>query len=187
MVGETEHLTQDFVGMLAKQRRALHLARAIRQFDRIADRQVFAPLGVIDLDDRAGGAQRLIFGQFLHRQDRTAGNVVLVEDLHRLELGLGHRPLLDTRENLIQARQPGGRLGVIGMGLPAGLADHVTDLLPDRSLGDEIDVGVGIGLPALALEDAAGLAAAGIVAGPWRGIAERNAFAELTVFLERAV
>src|ERR1700735_4422915 len=73
------------------------------------------------------------------------------------------------------------------MGFPAGLADHVADLLPDRSLSDEIDVGVGIGLPALALEDAAGLAAAGIVAGARRGVAERNAFAELAVFLERAV
>ena len=73
------------------------------------------------------------------------------------------------------------------MGLPAGLADHVADLLPHRRLGDEIDVGVGIGLPALALEDAAGLAAAGIVAGARHGVAERNAFAELAVFLQRAM
>src|SRR5580692_11025914 len=73
------------------------------------------------------------------------------------------------------------------MGLPAGLADDVADLLPYRRLGDEIDVGVGIGLPALALEDAAGLAAAGIIAGARHGVAERNAFAELAVFLERAV
>src|SRR5882762_8955001 len=71
------------------------------------------------------------------------------------------------------------------MGLPAGLADDVADLLPDRGLGDEVDVGVGIGLPALALQDAAGLTAAGIVAGTRHGIAERNAFAELTVFLQR--
>src|SRR6185312_9040247 len=54
-------------------------------------------------------------------------------------------------------------------------------------LGDEVDVGVRVGLPALALQDAAGLAAAGIVAGARHGIAERNAFAELAVFLERAV
>src|ERR1700759_2089683 len=73
------------------------------------------------------------------------------------------------------------------MRLPAGLADHVADLLPDRRLGDELDVGVGIGLPALAFEDAAGLAAARIVAGPWHGIAERNAFAELAVFFQRTV
>src|SRR3954452_220241 len=73
------------------------------------------------------------------------------------------------------------------MGLPAGFADHVADLLPDRRLGDEIEVGVGIGLPALAFEDAAGLAAAGIVAGARHGIAERNAFAVLAVFLQRTM
>src|ERR1700722_9211978 len=73
------------------------------------------------------------------------------------------------------------------MGLPAGLADNIANLLPDRRLGDEVDVGVRIGLPALALEDAARLTAAGIVAGAWHRIAKRNAFAELAVFLERAV
>src|ERR1700735_5044647 len=73
------------------------------------------------------------------------------------------------------------------MGLPAGLADHVADLLPDRGLGDEIDVSVGIGLPALAFQDAAGLAAAGIIAGARHRVAERNAFAELAVFLQRAM
>src|SRR6202012_1841020 len=77
--------------------------------------------------------------------------------------------------------------GVIRMGLPAGLADDVADLLPDRRLGDEVDVGIGIGLPALALENAARLTAAGIIAGARHRIAERNAFAELAVFLERAM
>src|SRR5207249_2320407 len=43
------------------------------------------------------------------------------------------------------------------------------------------------GLPALALEDAAGLAAAGIVAGARYRVAERNALAELAVFLQRAM
>src|SRR5580692_13177889 len=73
------------------------------------------------------------------------------------------------------------------MGLPAGLADDVADLLPYRRLGDEIDVSVGIGLPALALQDAAGLPAAGIIAGARHRVAERNAFAELAVFLERTL
>src|SRR3984957_12726141 len=73
------------------------------------------------------------------------------------------------------------------MGLPAGLADNIANLLPDRRLGDEVDVGVRIGLPALALENAARLTAAGIVAGARHRIAKRNAFAELAVFLERAM
>ena len=115
---------------------------------------------MIDLDHGAGGAQRLVLDDLLHRQDRAAGDVVLVEDFHRLELGLGHRPLFDAGEDLVEARQPGRRLGVVGMGLPAGFADHVADLLPHRRLGDEIEVSVGIGLPALALDDAAGLTAA---------------------------
>src|SRR5882757_188858 len=70
------------------------------------------------------------------------------------------------------------------MGLPAGLADHIADLLPDRGLGDEIEVSVGVGLPTLAFDDAAGLAAAGIIAGAWHRVAERNAFAVLAVFLQ---
>src|SRR5205085_11731715 len=85
------------------------------------------------------------------------------------------------------ARQADGGLGVVRIGLPGGLTDHVANLLPDRGLRDEVDVGVGIGLPALALQDAAGLAAAGIVAGTRHGITERNAFAELAVFLERTM
>src|SRR6202022_3286328 len=85
------------------------------------------------------------------------------------------------------ARQPGRRLGVVRMGLPAGLADNIADLLPNRRLGDEVDVGVGIGLPAFALQDAAGLTAAGIVAGARHRVAERNPFAVLAVFLQWAV
>ena len=97
-----------------------------------------------------------------------------VEDVHGLELGLGHGPLLDAAEDLVEARQARRRLGVVGMRLPAGLADDVADRLPHRRLRDEIDVGVGIGLPALALEDAAGLAAAEVVAGARHGLAERE-------------
>src|SRR5258706_9302683 len=73
------------------------------------------------------------------------------------------------------------------MGLPAGLADDIANFLPDRRLGDEVDVGVGIGLPALALQDAARLTAAGIVAGARHRVAERNPLAILAVLLERAM
>src|SRR5262245_16239887 len=187
VVAEAEHLAQDLVGVFAEQRRAGDLARRVRQLDRVADRDVLATGGVVDLDYRAGGPQRLVFRDFLHRQDRAAGDVVLVEDFHRLELGLGHRPLFDAGEDLVQMRQARRRLGVFRIGLPGRLADDVADLLPDRRLGDEVDVGVGIGLPALALEDAAGLATAGIVAGARHRVAERHAFAELAVLLERAV
>src|ERR1700730_1691363 len=49
MVGKAKNLAQDFVGMFAEQRRAQHLGRAVRQFDRVADRQVLAAFGMIDL------------------------------------------------------------------------------------------------------------------------------------------
>src|SRR5207244_4243202 len=58
---------------------------------------------------------------------------------------------------------------------------------PHRRLGDEIDVGVGVALPALALQDPAGLTAARIVAGARHRSAERHALAVLAVFLQRAV
>src|SRR4029453_6909501 len=48
-------------------------------------------------------------------------------------------------------------------------------------------VSVGIGLPALALQNPAGLSAARIVPGARHGLSERNVFAKLAVFLERAV
>src|SRR5258708_38074708 len=81
----------------------------------------------------------------------------------------------------------GRSLGVIRRRLPGGLAELVENLFPHRRLGDEIKIGVGIGLPAPAFEDAAGLTAAGIIAGARHGIAERNAFAELAVLLERTM
>src|SRR5439155_23395705 len=47
--------------------------------------------------------------------------------------------------------------------------------------------GVGIAPPALPLDDAAGLTPPGIVPGAPHRVAERNAFAILAVFLQRAV
>src|SRR5262249_56046496 len=65
--------------------------------------------------------------------------------------------------------------------------DEIADRAPHRRLGDEIDVGVGIALPALALEDPTGLAAAGVVARTRHCRSERDAFAVLAVFGKRTV
>ena len=78
------------------------------------------------------------------------------------------------------------RRGIVGIVFPFGLADDIADLFPHGGLRDEVDVGVGIGLPALALHDPARLTATGIVAGARCRIAERNALAELRVFRQRA-
>src|SRR6185312_6996245 len=75
-------------------------------------------------------------------------------------------------EDLHQVRQArlGGR--VAGIGQPLLAADHLANVLPHRRLRDEVDVRVGVLLPALALQDPAGLAAARRVAGARHGIAE---------------
>src|SRR5262245_57637904 len=186
-VGIAEHLLEDLLGMLAEQRRALHVGDRVRHLYGIADGEVPAAHRMVDLDHGAGRAQRRLFGEFLHRQDRSHRNVERVADLHDLKLGLGLGPLLDGVEDVLEARQPRRRRGVVGIGLPFGLADEVADLLPHRRLGDEVDVGVGIVLPAFAFENPARLAAARIVAGARHGGAERNALAVLAVFLERPV
>ncbi len=161
------------------------LGRAVGHLDRIADRQVLAARRMIDLDDGAGLAQRRLLGDLLHRQDRPARDVVLVEDVHRLELGLGLRPLLDLAEDLHQVRQPRLRRRVARIGEPFRPADHLADVLPHGRLRDEVDVRVGVGLPALALEDPAGLAAARRVAGARHRIAEL-AVRILRIFLHDA-
>src|SRR5579862_2471143 len=142
---------------------------------------------MVYLDDGASIAQRLLFGDLLHRQNRSNGNVVTVANLHDLKLGLGHGPLLDRIEDLAQPRQPRRGRRIVRIGFPFRLADQVADRTPHRGLGDEVNVGVGIALPTLALENPARLAAAGVVAGAWRRLTERNTFAVLAVFLERTV
>src|SRR5262245_45983181 len=187
VVAVAELLAQDFLGVLAKERRALHLGDRVRHLHRVAHGQILAARGMIDLDHGAGLAQRRLLGDLLHRQDRADRDVDAVADVHDLELGLGHGPLLDGIEDMPQPRQPRGRRGIVRIGLPFRLADEIADRAPHRRLGDEIDVGVGILLPALALEDPAGLAAAGIVARARHRLAERDAFAVLAVLRERAV
>src|SRR5690606_1903534 len=115
---------------------------------------------MVHLDDGACGPQRLIFCQFLHRQDGPAGVVVLVEDIHGLELRLGHGPLLNAIEDLLEPREARLWRRIVRMGLPIGLADHIANLVTDGRLSDEVDVGGGIGLPALALRTPAWLASA---------------------------
>src|SRR5215472_4650716 len=123
-------LHENFLGVLTEQRRARDLGGAVRELDGIAYRQVLAALGMIDFDDGSSGAQRRLRRQLLHGQDRPARDVVLVELGHGLELVLGHGPLLDGVEHLLQARQPRIRRGVIRVRDPLFLADDLADLGP---------------------------------------------------------
>src|SRR5581483_11561402 len=110
-----------------------------------------------------------------------------VADLHDLELGLGHGPLLDAIEDRLELRQPRLRRGIFRISLPGRFSDQIADLPPHRRLGDEIDVGVGIGLPASAFKQPSRLTAAGVVAGARHRLTKRHAFTVLAVFGQRAV
>src|SRR5215471_12939184 len=60
LLGAVAETRQDFVRMLAKQRRAGDLGLEVRELDRAADGQVVATLLVRHFHDRAAGAQRRI-------------------------------------------------------------------------------------------------------------------------------
>ena len=136
---------------------------------------------MIHLNDGAGCAEAFVFGNFLHAEDRAHGNVERVADVHDLEFGFGHRPLFDTLKNLIQLVETFRRRGITFLGFPVGLADDVTDIFPDGRLGNEIGVGVWIGIPALAFENPARLSAAGVVPCTRGGFTEGNPLTELRI------
>src|SRR4029079_5373218 len=149
--------------------------------------QIFAAAGMVDLDHRAGVAQRLLLGDLLHRQDRPDWNIDRVAFLHDLELGHGPPPFFNRVEDGFEPRQPRRRRGVVRIGLPFRLADQLADRTPYGRLRDEVDVGIGIGLPALALDNPAGLPSAGVVAGTRRRFSEGNGLTVLAVLGKRAV
>ena len=141
---------------------------------------------MVDLDDGAGLAQARLVRDLLHRQDRPDRDVERVADLHHIEFGPLHGPIFDGTEHLVEPGQPRLRRRVAGVVLPFGPLDQVADLRPRRRLGDEIGVGVVVGLPALAFEDAAGLSAARIVGRARHRVLERDVLAVLRVLGERA-
>src|SRR5438552_3536663 len=86
----------------ASWRRTLHLARRVRQLDGIANCEIRAARRMIDLDDRAGRAQRGLLGDLLHREDRSDRDVNRIAFVHDLELAHGHGPFLDRREDVLE-------------------------------------------------------------------------------------
>ena len=72
-----------------------------------------------DLDHGAGGAQRRFLGDFLHRQDRPAGDVELIEFVHGLELG--HREVeRGDRAGEIKRRPVAGLNGAFRLNVRPG-------------------------------------------------------------------
>src|SRR6185437_12800336 len=106
---------------------------------------------------------------------RGAGDLPLAEDVDRLPLGLVREPLLDLGEDLEDLVGAGTGRAVARVLCPLRAADGLRCALPVLLLQGEVDVGVGVGLPALALHHPARLAAAAGVA------AARHRLAELAV------
>src|SRR5262245_66442185 len=60
-----ELLPEDFLGVLAKERRASHLGDRVRHLDGIADGQILAARGVLVLEHGAGVARRVLLVESL--------------------------------------------------------------------------------------------------------------------------
>src|SRR3954463_11369739 len=134
-----QELLQNLGVVLAQQRRALDLDRRVREREGAADGREATPLGVLDVDDHALGAQPLVLEQVLRAEHRAARDVDRVELAERLPLGLRERPLLDEREDLVQARQACLRGGVLGVLDQLGVPDLVHQGLPDLRLDDDVE------------------------------------------------
>src|SRR4051794_22526363 len=161
-----QELGEDLRAVLAEQRRALDLHRRVRQRERAADRREASALGVLYVDDHALRAQALVLEQVLRAQHRPARDVDRVELAERLPLGLRERPLLDEREDLVQAREArlgGGEVRVLDQ---LGMADLLHQRRPHLRLDDDVQPRVlAVVGHRLAAHGPAGLPAAGGVAG----------------------
>src|SRR6266478_915224 len=178
-------LRQHFGGVLAQQRGSGNRGREAGELDRAADRKVAAALLLLHLDHGAAGAQGRIVGNFLHGKHRRAGHLELAQDVDRLELGLVGQPLLDLCKDIEDVGLAGAGSGVYRIFRPFRLPDRLAGLRPVLFLDREIDVGVRVGVPALALEYPARLPAAAGVAAAGDRIAKLPIWI-LRVFLEVA-
>lgn len=157
----------------------------VGELDRASDGQVGAALLVLHLHDGAALAQRRVVSNFLHAQHRGARDPVLAQDVDGLVLGLVRQPLLGLGEDVEDVRLAGLGGGVSGVVFPFGLADGLAGGAPVLWLDGEVDVGVGVVLPALALQDPARVAAAAGVAAAGHGVGE-GAVGVLRVLLQVA-
>ena len=104
-------------------------------------------------------------GKLLHGKHRPTRHLELPQYVDRLELGLVGEPLLYVRKDIEEARLAGAGGGVRRIFRPFRLTDRLAGPFPILFLDREIDVGVRVGFPALALEDPARLpATAGVAA-----------------------
>src|SRR5262245_4853036 len=96
-------LTKNFFSVLPEERGASDLRWRVRQLDWVPHGQVLASLRVIDFDDSAGLAERRLFCQLPHGENRTARDIQRVEGIHYFHFGHRHGPFFDFRKHV---RQP---------------------------------------------------------------------------------
>src|SRR5467141_2287193 len=171
-LGGVSQLTQHLVGVLAQERRALDLGREGGKLHRAADGPVRAAHLVRDLDDGPNALQERVVLDFLHGQHRRAWHVELAKVVDGLVLGLVREELLDIREDLEDVGLSCLGRGVLRVLRPFRMPYSLGGSHPVRTLDREVDVGVGVGLPAFALEYPAWLATAAGVAAARDGVAE---------------
>src|SRR5258708_11501847 len=129
---------------------------------------------MLHLDDASAGAQERVVGKLLQGKHRPEWHLELAQDVDRLELGFVGEPFLDVCKDIEDVRLSGEGSGVCRIFRPFRLTDRLAGALPVLFLDREIDVGVRVSFPALALEYPARLpAAAGVAAARYR-IAKRS-------------
>src|SRR6266478_3547777 len=185
LLGAIPQLRQHLVGMLAEQRRAGNLRGEARELDGATDSEVRAALLLLHLDHAAAGAQRRIVGDLPHGQHRRTWHFEFAQDFDRLELGLVGEPRLDLLEDVEDVRLACARRGVGRIVLPFRVADGLAAGPPILLLDREVNIRVRVGLPALALQDPARLAAAAGIAAARHRVAEL-AVRVLRIFFEIA-
>src|SRR5260370_22610101 len=114
----------------------------------------------------------LVMFDFYHGQHRLARHLDLAKVVDGLVLGLVREKLLDLREDIEDVGLSRIGRGVLRIGRPFRMPNGLGGSLPVRTLDREVDVGVGVGLPAFALEHPPPLATAAGVAAARDGVAE---------------
>ena len=85
---------------------------------------------MLDFNNGAALSKSGVFSNFFHRQDRSTGNVVSIENLHGFEFRQRHGPSLDAIEDRLEMEQPHRGCGVGLFIDPALLADDPADRRP---------------------------------------------------------
>src|SRR5262245_19669757 len=186
VVIQTDNGPENFFRVLAQQGGAPSIRWRIRQFDRVANSQILSAFRVVNLYYRPGLPKGWLLGDLFHREDRTAGYVLLIKNVHDLHLCLGHGPLFDFCKHEIQLGQARFRCVELRILQPVLVTDDPGQRRKGLRLGNDIVVSVRLGFPALAADNTTGVTSSGGVTRSRRCVAE-FAVGVLRILFERAM